>query len=53
MDKIIFLYPTEKISIENKAIVKLEVGKFSLDFFVYIAEIKNNYNYILEVDFLE
>jgi len=45
-------YPTrETVTVENKAIVKIEVGKFCLDFPVFITKIEDDC--ILGVDFLE
>jgi len=45
-------YPTgETVTVENKAIVKIEIGKFCLDFPVFIAKIEDDC--ILGVDFLE
>jgi len=45
-------YPTgETVLVENKAVVKIEIGKFCLDFPVFIAKIEDDC--ILGVDFLE
>jgi len=45
-------YPTgETVTVENKAVVKIEIGKFCLDFPVFIAKIEDDC--ILGVDFLE